>query len=130
MPTLIEATAPTHLTDADIRPRGRVHPSPTDWRDQTLYFLLPDRFSDGRENRRPLFDRAHPDAHRAVDRAAWMRAGRRFQGGTLGGIRSRLPYLRDLGISTLWIGPVWRQRADIQKIEGARRGAGVRQQRR
>lgn len=47
-----------------------------------------------------------------------MRAGRRFQGGTLGGIRSRLAYLKDLGVSTLWIGPVWRQRADLETYHG------------
>ncbi len=26
-------------------------PSPMDWRDEVLYFLLPDRFSDGNEDR-------------------------------------------------------------------------------
>jgi hypothetical protein len=26
----------------------------TDWRDEILYFLLPDRFSDGAEEPRPL----------------------------------------------------------------------------
>ncbi len=118
MPTLIEPTPPTRLADADTTPRGPVHPSPVDWRDQTLYFLLPDRFSDGREAERPLFDRGRRDEHRAPDRAAWMRAGRAFQGGTLSGLRSRLDYLRDLGMSTLWVGPVWRQRADLQTYHG------------
>ncbi len=28
--------------------------SPADWRDEVLYFLLPDRFSDGREDTREL----------------------------------------------------------------------------
>lgn len=118
MPTLIEPNAPTRLAEADTRPRGSIHRSPGDWRDQTLYFLLPDRFSDGRDNDRPLFDGARRDEHRAPDRANWMRAGRRFQGGTLGGIRSRLDYLQALGISTLWIGPVWRQRADLETYHG------------
>ncbi|MGH7516523.1 MAG: alpha-amylase family glycosyl hydrolase [Gemmatimonadales bacterium] len=118
MPTLIEPTPPTRLADADTTPRGPVHPSPVDWRDQTLYFLLPDRFSDGREAERPLFDRGRRDEHRAPDRAAWMQAGRAFQGGTLSGVRSRLDYLRDLGMSTLWVGPVWRQRADLQTYHG------------
>jgi glycosidase len=118
MPTLIEPNAPTRLADADTNPRGAVHASPLDWRDQTLYFLLPDRFSDGRDDTRPRFESARRDDHRAPDRAAWMRAGRRFQGGTLGGIRSRLDYLVDLGISALWVGPVWRQRADLDTYHG------------
>src|SRR5881394_299284 len=29
---------------------GPFHPSPSSWADQVLYFLLVDRFSDGREN--------------------------------------------------------------------------------
>jgi hypothetical protein len=32
-------------------------PSPADWRDEVLYFLLPDRFSDGQEAARPLLSR-------------------------------------------------------------------------
>jgi glycosidase len=116
--TVIEPAAPTQLADADTTPRGRVHPSPSDWRDHTLYFLLPDRFSDGEEDSRPLFDRTRKHEHRAFDRAAWMRAGRVFQGGTLHGLRSKLDYLGDLGITTLWIGPVWRQRADLETYHG------------
>jgi glycosidase len=118
MSAVIEPTFPTDLADASLRPRGSVHPSPLDWRDQTIYFLLPDRFSDGGEAARPLFDRAQPDAFRAQDTAAWMAAGRRFQGGTLKGVQSKLDYLRDLGVTTLWIGPVWRQRADLQTYHG------------
>jgi hypothetical protein len=49
MTTLIEPEAPQTLAEADLRPRGRVFPSPAQWRDQVLYFLLPDRFSDGME---------------------------------------------------------------------------------
>jgi glycosidase len=118
MPTQIEATPPARVADADLRPRGAVQPSPVDWRDQVFYFLLPDRFSDEREAERPLFDRRRPGEHAAADRIAWMRAGRVFQGGTLRGLRGRLDYLRDLGVTTLWIGPVWRQRADLETYHG------------
>lgn len=118
MPTPIEPLAPEELRLADLRPRGRVHPSPTTWRDQVLYFLLPDRFSDGRENQRPLFDRSNPAQLRAADKRAWMAAGKRFQGGTLRGIRSKLSYLQGLGVTTLWIGPIWRQRPDLDTYHG------------
>ncbi len=118
MTTVVESVLPLRLTDADLHPRGRVHPSPSDWRDQVIYFLLPDRFSDGGEAARPLFDGARPQQHRAANTRAWMEAGKRFQGGTLTGIISKLDYLKDLGITTIWIGPVWKQRADLQTYHG------------
>jgi hypothetical protein len=36
------------LLDAVRRDGIAYHPSPVDWRDEVLYFLLPDRFSDGK----------------------------------------------------------------------------------
>ncbi|MFC7721249.1 alpha-amylase family glycosyl hydrolase [Nonomuraea recticatena] len=95
-------------------------PLPSDWRDEVIYFLLPDRFSDGREGERPLLDRsdlwaARPQGWR-WDR--WARSGReRYQGGTLSGVASRLEYLDDLGVTALWIGPVWKQRP-VAGVEG------------
>ncbi|MBL8155755.1 MAG: alpha-amylase, partial [Anaerolineae bacterium] len=82
MRTWIELEAPTTLANLDLRPRGSVHPSPLDWRDQVLYFLLPDRFSNAREYLRPAFDWRAPDKHRAPDKRAWMQAGKNWQGGT------------------------------------------------
>lgn len=117
MPVSIEPQAPDRLSAANLRPRGRVFPSPGSWRDQILYFLLPDRFSDAGEAGRPLFDSANPSAHQAQI-AAWMSAGTRFQGGTLRGITSKLPYLQDLGVTALWVGPVWRQRPDLETYHG------------
>jgi glycosidase len=118
MPTIIEANAPELLADASLEPRGVVQPSPVDWRDQTFYFLLPDRFSDGGEPARPRFDRNDPQQFRAPDTQAWRNAGTVFQGGTIKGIESKLTYLRDLGITALWIGPVWRQRPDLETYHG------------
>ncbi len=118
MPVTIESTVPRSLAAADLKPRGPVHPSPTAWRDQVFYFLLPDRFSDGREDGRPLFDRLDPARFQAPDKAAWMAGGRRFQGGTLRGVASKLGYLHALGVTALWIGPVWRQRPDLETYHG------------
>ncbi len=118
MQTVIERSVPTQLAEADITPRGRVFPSPEDWRDQILYSLLPDRFSDGLENQRPLFDPAHPDQFQATDPSAWRESGKRFQGGTLRGIASKLDYLRDMGVTALWLGPIFRQRTDMETYHG------------
>lgn len=118
MPVIIEPQAPRDLTEADLRPRGRVYASPLDWRDQILYFLLPDRFSDGQEDGRPLFDPAAPAAFQAPDQAAWRQEGKNFQGGTLKGIASKLDYLKGLGVTALWVGPIWKQRADLDTYHG------------
>lgn len=118
------AAARTSFPQRDV-----VHPSPQDWRDEVLYFLLPDRFSDGQENTRPLLKRANVIAQRAAYAAAngqsvwqwdlWRQSGeRRFQGGTLAGIISQLPYLANLGVTTLWVAPVFRQRVEGNDFHG------------
>src|SRR2546423_11771827 len=116
--TAIEPHSPRRIEDAALQPRGAVFPSPADWRDEVFYFLLPDRFSDGGEAQRPLFDPAAPGAHAAPSKAAWMSAGKSFQGGTIRGIRDKLPYLAALGVSALWVGPVWKQRIDLDTYHG------------
>lgn len=103
--------------------------SPENWRDQIFYFLLPDRFSDGQERPDRLLaaDLSTPGGVariRAIrgDRwrwDSWQQSGAsRFQGGTLRGIRSKLDYLRDLGVSTLWLGPLFRQRVERDTYHG------------
>jgi glycosidase len=118
MATSIEEFPAKTLSEADLRPRGRVFPSPVTWRDQILYQLLPDRFSDGQESQRPMFDRNHPEQFRASDKASWMAAGNKFNGGTLKGLASKLDYLQNLGITTLWVNPPWKQRIDLQTYHG------------
>jgi glycosidase len=116
--TIVEKSARTTIQDLNLEPCGRVFPSPALWKDHVFYQILPDRFSDGRESERPLFNRTRPDRYRAPDKGAWMRAGLGFNGGTLGGIRSKLNYLADLGITGLWLNPVFKQRADLQTYHG------------
>ena len=117
MSNIIEQSAPTRISDANLKPRARVYPSPSTWRDQILYFLLPDRFSDGNEDERPLFDPSEPQKYRA-DKSTWMEGGKVFQGGTLKGIQSKLDYLKDLGVTALWLGPIWRQRNELETYHG------------
>jgi len=66
-------------------------PSPADWRDIWIYQLLIDRF----------------DNPSAPPKAQWDGRNRYiFQGGTLEGVRRRLPYLHELGVRAIWMSPV------------------------
>jgi glycosidase len=114
MPPIIEDKAPNSLEQVRFEAYGKATPSPVDWRDQVFYFLLPDRFSHGQESADNLFDLKNPGKFKTVDKKKWMEGGKKFQGGTLKGIKSKLTYLRDLGITALWLGPIWKQRKDLE----------------
>ena len=66
--------------------------------DDIIYFIMPDRFSDG--------DRSNNDPAKSpglYDRSK----GRYYHGGDFQGIIDRLPYLKELGVTALWINPVY-----------------------
>jgi len=65
--------------------------------DDVLYLIMPDRFANGDpSNDEPS---EAPGSHdRSKERA--------YHGGDLKGIREHLPYLKDLGVTTLWLTPV------------------------
>ncbi len=68
-------------------------------RDDVIYLIMPDRFSDGDpSNDQPagstgVYDRSQPKA---------------YHGGDLRGVREHLQYLHDLGVTTVWLTPVWK----------------------
>jgi len=66
-------------------------PSPEDWRDQWIYFLMVDRF-----NHLPAPPRHSP----------WDGAPAEYQGGTFNGVRAQLEYLQELGVGAIWLSPV------------------------
>ncbi|MBN1421181.1 MAG: alpha-amylase [Planctomycetes bacterium] len=69
-------------------------PSPADWRDEWIYFLMVDRFNN------PA----------APPRTAWDRRADDRQGGTFEGIREKLAYIDELGAGSLWLTPVLKNR--------------------
>jgi glycosidase len=99
--------------------RGRRYTeSPRAWEDEVLYFLMLDRFSDGREDGYRGNDgevvagttpRLSDTDRNSAPRAEWDEAGRRFVGGTLAGLTSKLGYLQRLGVTAVWVTPVFRQ---------------------
>jgi glycosidase len=68
-------------------------------RDDVIYLIMPDRFADGDpSNDKPpgssgIYDRKQPKA---------------YHGGDLRGVREHLGYLHDLGVTAIWLTPVWK----------------------
>ncbi|MHB8412119.1 MAG: alpha-amylase family glycosyl hydrolase [Candidatus Acidiferrales bacterium] len=66
-------------------------------RDDVIYLIMPDRFADADPRNDQLadspgtYDRANPRA---------------YHGGDLQGIRDHLDYLRNLGVTTIWLTPI------------------------
>jgi glycosidase len=119
--TLLGQPRPGSVRSVPFPHRQPYYPSPVDWRNEVLYFLLPDRFSDGDEATRPLLNRANLPAARPPGFRfdQWTQSGgERWQGGTLAGVTSKLNYLQDLGVTTLWVGPVFKQRGHLNTYHG------------
>src|SRR5690606_37451756 len=96
---MLARDVPRRIREEIVLPRrSRYHPSPVDWRDELLYFLLVDRFSDAQEDGRPLLDRRNRAAARpkTIDGEDWRwdlwaeSGAHRWQGGTIKGVQSKL----------------------------------------
>lgn len=112
---------PSSIRPVPLPRREQYFPSPADWRDEIIYFLLPDRFSDGLEHTRPLLDPQNRQAARPAGFQwnAWAASGdSRWQGGTLKGVTSKLSYLKQLGMTAVWLGPVFKQRRPDNSYHG------------
>ncbi len=69
-------------------------PSPADWRDETIYQLITDRFDNGDATNDALGTTYSPSA------------GDKTHGGDFRGIERRLDYLKGLGVTSIWISPI------------------------
>jgi glycosidase len=107
-------------------------PSPAAWEDQVLYFLMLDRFSDGREDGvrgndgsvstgsiPPLRPEDHGNAVASEqDAERWREAGAGWVGGTLRGLTSKMGYLQRLGVTAVWVSPVFKQLPGANSYHG------------
>jgi glycosidase len=88
--SIFDASVTSTLNNARA-PHGGLTPSPADWRDCWIYFLMVDRFNN------PL----SPPRHGPYDSLC-----SEFQGGSYNGIRDKLEYLKELGVGAIWLSPV------------------------
>ena len=75
-------------------PAAAAFPSPEDWRDLPIYFLMVDRFDNPSD----------PPRHTPFDDPAFGD----YQGGKFSGVKRRLSYIKQLGAGAIWLSPVLR----------------------
>lgn len=95
----------------EIKNKKNYHRSPEDWEDQVIYFLIVDRFSDGEEDKRDLFNYSQDfDSIKEDDSVEeWLKWGEKWNGGNLQGVISKLDYLKKMGVNVIWLSPIFKQ---------------------
>ncbi len=74
-----------------------------DWRDEVIYQVIVDRFADGDLNNDYNVEPGFLG---------------KYQGGDWRGLENRLPYLQDLGVTTLWISPIVKNVESDADVDG------------
>lgn len=80
-----------------------------DIKDEIFYFVMPDRFHNGKPGN-DMGDANTPISYGGLDKTSkWA-----FHGGDIVGFEAKLDYLENLGITSIWMTPILRNKA-IQK---------------
>jgi glycosidase len=69
-------------------------PSPEDWRDAPIYFLMVDRFNN--------------PAAPFKGGGTWDSLYTQYRGGTFNGITAQLQYIKNMGFGAIWLSPVFK----------------------
>ena len=93
--------------------RQNYYPSPGFWGEEIVYQIQVDRFNNGNLENDHLNVEEYQQTHQAT--ADWFGLPDYRHGGDLQGIMDRMDYLKDLGVTVLWLTP-------IQKHNGSYHG--------
>src|ERR1700761_6811865 len=88
------------MSSKPLQSASKLDLSDEEIRGETIYFAVLDRFNIGRKENRgknfTLNDAGHTDWHK-------------YWGGDIQGVVDKLDYLRDLGVTALWLTPLFEQ---------------------
>jgi len=73
-------------------PVGAVEKEERKWQDETIYFLMVDRFNNGDTSNDKNVDTKDPKA---------------YQGGDFQGVIDKLDYIKDMGFTAIWLTPIF-----------------------
>ncbi|MCX6131122.1 MAG: alpha-amylase family glycosyl hydrolase [Proteobacteria bacterium] len=83
--------------------------------DEIFYFIVIDRFNDGDAANNKAYDKVavnSPDDKNDIKRHGFQPQLENFyHGGDFAGIRQKLDYLQGLGVSSIWLSPIMKNRA-------------------
>ncbi len=93
--------------EVEVKTRQSTGESDFDWDESVIYFMLTDRFFDGDESNNDPYDLNYDTDARGT-----------YQGGDLKGITTKLDYLDNLGVNTIWISPIVENiKYDVRSVE-------------
>ncbi len=79
--------------------------------DEVLYFLVPDRFSDGDPENNWGGDSQRGETEADVLRHGYLPTDKGYyHGGDLKGLLNKLDYLEQMGVTAIWVGPIFRNK--------------------
>ena len=96
------ASPPRSISEIDFNPiPGKTYWNTNrEWREEFIYFLMVDRFADGKARTA----QKGPERTKGSGSAQQLK---RFCGGTLKGVEKHLDYIQDLGCTAVWLSPIF-----------------------
>jgi glycosidase len=112
----------SHVLDIGVTPAEPVddaalvrEPVRHPFADEVLYFAMPDRFNDGDTgNNCGDYEGAcvvGDTQENVLDHGYLPSDKGYYHGGDIEGLRRKLPYLEQLGVSTIWVGPIYKNKS-------------------
>ena len=107
--TVVDSYGNTYegTAEVEVKTRQSTGESDFDWDESVIYFMLTDRFFDGDSTNNDPYDLNYDADSRGT-----------YQGGDLKGITTKLDYLDNLGVNTIWISPIVENiKYDVRSVE-------------